>query len=173
MTDAPERIWTASTGGKCHVGFETPSMNYTNEYIRADLSSPLGAVAVRGEARNLVMELAAISKTFGDMNSVRSLVSAAGAIASLDTPDHAALLAHAMKLPEVAAMVEALTFLHKAMTDNHKVSPPPHRLQIHDGSWHEGPVVDFVHDLLSVMRDYIAYALRKGGQAIEKNHCAS
>jgi hypothetical protein len=37
MTDAPERIWTASTEGKCRVGFDTPSMNYTIEYIRADL----------------------------------------------------------------------------------------------------------------------------------------
>ena len=63
-----------------------------------------------------------------------------------------------------ARAVEALTFLHKAMTDNHKVSPPPHRLQIHDGSWHEGPVVDFVHDLLSVMRDYIAAAIRTGAK---------
>lgn len=65
---------------------------------------------------------------------------------------------------EKARAVEALTFLHKAMTDNHKVSPPPHRLQIHDGSWHEGPVVDFVHDLLSVMRDYIAAAIRTGAK---------
>ena len=37
---APERIWTASTEGKCHVGFDTPSMNYTIEYIRADLAAP-------------------------------------------------------------------------------------------------------------------------------------
>jgi hypothetical protein len=37
MSDAPERIWTASTEGKCHVGFDTPSMNCTNEYIRADI----------------------------------------------------------------------------------------------------------------------------------------
>ena len=41
MADAPERIWTASTEGKCHVGFATPSMNYTNEYIRADLMAEL------------------------------------------------------------------------------------------------------------------------------------
>lgn len=34
---APERIWTASTNGKCHVGFDAPSLNYTNEYVRADL----------------------------------------------------------------------------------------------------------------------------------------
>ena len=38
---APERIWMASTEGKCHVGFDTPSMNYTNEYIRADLMAEL------------------------------------------------------------------------------------------------------------------------------------
>ena len=36
---APERIWTASTNGKCHVGFDTPSLNYVNEYVRADLST--------------------------------------------------------------------------------------------------------------------------------------
>lgn len=39
--DAPERIWTAPTKGNCHVGFNTPSMNYTNEYVRADLAAPL------------------------------------------------------------------------------------------------------------------------------------
>lgn len=32
----PDRIWTASTDGTCHVGFDTPSLNYTNEYIHAD-----------------------------------------------------------------------------------------------------------------------------------------
>ena len=36
---APERIWTASTNGKCHVGFDAPSLNYTNEYVRADLAA--------------------------------------------------------------------------------------------------------------------------------------
>ncbi len=34
---APERIWTASTNGKCHVGFDAPSLNYTTEYVRADI----------------------------------------------------------------------------------------------------------------------------------------
>lgn len=37
MSDAPERIWTASTTGKCHVWFDTPSVNYRQEYIRADI----------------------------------------------------------------------------------------------------------------------------------------
>lgn len=35
---APKRIWAAkSASGKCHVGFDTPSLEYTNEYVRADL----------------------------------------------------------------------------------------------------------------------------------------
>lgn len=37
MDEAPERIWTVSTKGKCHIGFDTPSMNYVNEYVRADI----------------------------------------------------------------------------------------------------------------------------------------
>jgi len=32
----PERIWTASTSGRCHVGFGTPSENYQIEYVRRD-----------------------------------------------------------------------------------------------------------------------------------------
>ena len=31
--DAPERIWTAPTKGECHVGFASPSMNYTIEWV--------------------------------------------------------------------------------------------------------------------------------------------
>lgn len=50
--DAPERIWTATTNGKCHVGFDTPSMNYTNEYIRADLAPDAALVAELVEAGN-------------------------------------------------------------------------------------------------------------------------
>lgn len=46
--DAPERIWTASTNGKCHVGFDTPSLDYKNEYVRADLADP---AAIREAAR--------------------------------------------------------------------------------------------------------------------------
>ena len=36
MTDtanAPERIWTADTTSNCSVGFNTPSLDYKNEYI--------------------------------------------------------------------------------------------------------------------------------------------
>ena len=44
---APERIWTASTNGKCHVGFDAPSLNYTNEYVRADLAAVPAQVRVK------------------------------------------------------------------------------------------------------------------------------
>ena len=44
---APERIWTAPTDGECHVGFDTPSVNYTTEYIRADLAAIPAQVRVK------------------------------------------------------------------------------------------------------------------------------
>jgi hypothetical protein len=35
---APKRIWASrSASGKCHVCFDTPSLEYANEYVRADL----------------------------------------------------------------------------------------------------------------------------------------
>lgn len=48
---APERIWTASTNGKCHVGFDAPSLNYTNEYVRADLHDETKAQPAECETR--------------------------------------------------------------------------------------------------------------------------
>ena len=55
---APERIWTASTNGKCHVGFDTPSLNYVNEYVRADLSTYAAGyeAALRARIKPLVWE---------------------------------------------------------------------------------------------------------------------
>jgi RNA polymerase-binding transcription factor DksA len=53
---APDRIWTASTYGKCHVGFDTPSMNYTNEYIRKD-ASDAAIAAARAEIAELKRQL--------------------------------------------------------------------------------------------------------------------
>ena len=50
MTDAPKRIWTAPTDGKCHVGFDTPSLNYTNEYI---LAPEVAALIREAEARGM------------------------------------------------------------------------------------------------------------------------
>ena len=50
---APERIWTASTNGKCHVGFDAPSLNYTNEYVRADLAAAMREAALREAVKSL------------------------------------------------------------------------------------------------------------------------
>ena len=50
MTDAPKRIWTATTDGKCHVGFDSPSLNYTHEYI---LASEHAALIREAEARGM------------------------------------------------------------------------------------------------------------------------
>ncbi len=48
MTDtvnAPERIWTADTTGNCSVGFNTPSLDYKNEYISRTHCDELVAAA--------------------------------------------------------------------------------------------------------------------------------
>lgn len=74
---------------------------------RADLSSPLGAVAMRDVASAVVAGMAPfyIGETrFADHASL------AKQIPNIPLPDHAALLAHAMRLPEVEAMVKALHF---------------------------------------------------------------
>ena len=74
---------------------------------RADLSSPLGAVAMRDVASAVVAGMAPfyIGETrFADHADLTKQ------IANIPTPDHAGLLAHAMRLPEVAALRKALHF---------------------------------------------------------------
>lgn len=54
MTDtanAPERIWTADTTGNCSVGFNTPSLDYKNEYISRTHCDELVAAAYLDAAR--------------------------------------------------------------------------------------------------------------------------
>ena len=65
-----------------------------------EADSPLGAVAMR-EACATVTEWTAWGERHNLTEATRR------AIRALPTPDHAALLAAALKLPEVAAMVEA------------------------------------------------------------------
>ena len=67
---------------------------------RADLSSPLGVVAMRDAAANVAFrELTHLPEDEACRDEVVACIRA-----------HAALLAAALKLPEVAAMVEALHF---------------------------------------------------------------
>lgn len=54
-TTPPKRIWTATTDGKCHVGFDSPSLNYTHEYILASEADALVAAALE-PVMDLLME---------------------------------------------------------------------------------------------------------------------
>lgn len=73
----PERIWTASTNGNCHVGFDTPSMNYTNEYVRADLAQAPDAGVVAELVEALRLADAALSGANMNMEVVEKKVKAA------------------------------------------------------------------------------------------------
>lgn len=56
MTDtanAPERIWTADTTGTCSVGFNTPSLDYKNEYISRAHCDELVAAAYLDAAQRI------------------------------------------------------------------------------------------------------------------------
>jgi len=56
MTDtanAPERIWTADTTGNCSVGFNTPSLDYKNEYISRTHCDELVAAAYLDAAQRI------------------------------------------------------------------------------------------------------------------------
>ena len=106
MTDAPERIWATpfdpevmEGGTYCDAAARPTAPNHDAWcYIRADLSSPLGAVAMRD---------AAISAIDADGEYVRA-IGLSSRIRAIPLPTHADMLAAALKLPEVAAMREAL-----------------------------------------------------------------
>ena len=105
MTDAPERIYLL------------PSLPWAVslnpggiEYTRADLSSPLGAVAIRDACKDKLISGTTLLRNCGMGDIADLLTDHAADFDTLPLPDHAALLTHAMKLPEVAAMVEALHF---------------------------------------------------------------
>ena len=72
---------------------------------RADLSSPLGAVAMRDAA---IAEIDC-GGCYGEcVDPANCRIEDVAAIRALPLPTHAALLAAALRLPEVAALVEAL-----------------------------------------------------------------
>lgn len=68
---------------------------------RADLSSPLGAVAMREAAAAIVGPMASSNSPY----AANAGQSAYDAIRAIPLPTHAALLAAALALPEVAALV--------------------------------------------------------------------
>lgn len=94
---APDKIWTAPTDGKCHVGFDTKSMNYTIEYTSTDLVQAAVAAAYEAAAEMcFAPEAAHIAWDMGQGNfpkrSARHEFIAA-MIRALATPDQITALA--------------------------------------------------------------------------------
>ncbi|CAK0769552.1 hypothetical protein CCP3SC1AL1_470011 [Gammaproteobacteria bacterium] len=113
----PSDEWSRDT----KIGYElaaTDCMMNILKVLPADLSSTQGAVAMRDVASAVVAGMAPfyIGETrFADHASLTNQ------IANIPLPTHAALLAAALKLPEVAALVEAGKVL-AAMADRY--DPP-------------------------------------------------
>ena len=85
----------------------------------ADLSSPLGVVAMRDAALKAIMDIwAELLPEMLELGLQHPVQSEIDAIRALPLPTHADLLAHALKLPEVAAMREALVKLRDLMCEN-------------------------------------------------------
>ena len=115
MTDtanAPERIWTADTTGNCSVGFNTPSLDYKNEYISRIHCDELVAAAWRD-----------IADTIASINGVLADPILAKIVSQLraKTPDdaRAALTAYGERMKaegaseaqaKIARLTEALTY---------------------------------------------------------------
>jgi len=133
----PERIWTASTSGRCHVGFGTPSENYQIEYVRRDpavlaalpevqalIAAAVGVAAGKCDAIAAFRQKQldddedkhwqdqdAIMKRAWKM-SISGLEAAATAIRALITPDrHDALAAHVAAEVAKARAEDAATVL--------------------------------------------------------------
>lgn len=93
----PSDEWSRDTKGGYELAATDCMMNIL-KVLPADLSSPLGAVAMRD---------AAISAIDADGEYVRA-IGLSSRIRAIPLPTHADMLAAALKLPEVAAMREAL-----------------------------------------------------------------
>jgi hypothetical protein len=129
MGDAPERIWAVveTAWGAICGGSWTDTIRQSPdgvEYVRADLASPLAAVAMRDAAAELCWT-AKDEFDFcywgGDANAHAVRVNLTGkqrAIRALPLPDHAALVRAALALPEVARLVEAADALNREAFQN-------------------------------------------------------
>lgn len=84
---------------------------------RADLSLPLGAVAMREACKDKLTSGTTLLRNCGMRDIADLLTDHAADFDTLPLPDHAALLAHAMRLPEVVAMVQAATELVRYVDD--------------------------------------------------------
>jgi hypothetical protein len=86
----------------------TPALAADKWNRRANLSSPLEAVAMRDAALKAIMDIwAELWPKMAELELQHPAQPEIDAICAIPLPDHAAMLAAALKLPEVAAMVDA------------------------------------------------------------------
>ena len=103
----PSDEWSRDTKGGYELAATDCMMNVLKIKTAADLSSPLGAVAMREAA---VAEIDCGGCYGKCVDPANCRLEDVAAIRTLPLPTHAAMLAAAMKLPEVAAMRTALHF---------------------------------------------------------------
>lgn len=111
----PDEVW--ADPGRYGWYFREKMPDSVAKYVRADLSSPLGAVV---KPLEWVVHLNGwlSAETIGGEFWVQKGLSTsecqkrhnARILAALEPPTHAALLAHALRLPEVAALVLAAKY---------------------------------------------------------------
>jgi hypothetical protein len=120
--DAPERIWLNWTPGAAVTsGPLTQHPDYTG-YVRIDSASasPLGAESMRQAAYDSLFLHPGFIRTIGGQNfKAVKLEDAAEGIRAIPGPTHADLLAHALRLPEVARAVAAICIVLIISDRNH------------------------------------------------------
>ena len=115
-TKAPERTWArVSENPSAELITSLSQFHGAVEYVRADLSPALGAAAMRTAAAK-VANPEPPQDVFMYLHEEVLRCKIAAAVRALPPPDHAALLAEAMRLPEIAALVEALDGILDAIT---------------------------------------------------------
>ncbi len=108
MTDtanAPERIWTADTTGNCSVGFNTPSLDYKNEYISRTHCDELVAAAYL-DALDSINEYPRVAPEADEANAYDEQIEHCQGIIDTCTPDdaRAALTAYGERMKAEGAL---------------------------------------------------------------------
>ena len=131
MSDAPERLFVDldMTDGPRAAYAHCGSWGNRVEYIRADLSAPLAAVAMRERCASVVERAAGdglqLDTTMRRGEWVKfDFAPLAAYLRALPIPSHADQLAHAMRLPEVGALREAMREAVAALEDFPMLSFP-------------------------------------------------
>jgi hypothetical protein len=118
MTQYPDKVWCLMHKGvfQTTAPIKDQLVWEWREFVlpAADLSSPLGAVAMRDACKDKVTSGTTLLRNCGMGDIADLLTDHAADFDTIPLPDHTALLAAAMRLPEVAALREALQALRDA-----------------------------------------------------------